>query len=773
MKKYQLRCFVSVSLLCPFVWATALATPCYWKGFYVGETAGGVFSRYHAKTSTQPGAILDGIQANAVNRYGHQIIKANGFLTGIEGGYNWQFNHLVFGLETDIQSLSSHGETNSGAVVYPNQANNQFVITSYGNNNWLFTARPRIGWVVNNFLFYATGGLGLTYLQSNFVFTSNQPAFETRSVSQVRPGYVFGAGVEANVTNHISLKTEYLFTGFNHTRGNNVNSSAPANQHFANSVNLRSNIVRVGINYHFDNQSTLAPNLALFPGLFNVCDWNTEVGARLFFSTGRAGAPQPLFGDNTFPLYSRLVFSHLSGVSGETFARADHVSGIFLKGYLGAGTVKNGRMNDEDFPAGDAYSNTRSHAAGNLSYATIDLGYSFIDTPTGKVGPFVGYNYNAQNYKITSCKQMAGSLVCVPTSELQGFLVLSEDDKFDSLRLGLSTQLNLTDKLTLTSDAAYLPLIGFKGTDIHVARQLIGPERSSRGSGAMLESVLDYQFADSWSVGVGGRYWTWNMRSGSVGFDFLGEGVLANQPARFTTERYGAFLQLNYRDKNSSHCFCSAPINWKGIFVGGHLGGAWGKSYWSDPFGSTATTGTTINVAGFGDRVRATGPFGGVDLNVNWQTCQLVYGIGGSFSATDMRGDNTLFSGLGGVNGQTIAKYLGTIFGRVGLATDRSLFYVNAGPALLRAKYSVNANTGVLTLGSQSCSKRKWGWTAGVGVECALSDCWTSNVEYDYVRISRHTIAFPSVAQISDQKISVRQTMNVFKIGFNYKLAGF
>jgi hypothetical protein len=76
------------------------------------------------------------------------------------------------------------------------------------------------------------------------------------------------------------------------------------------------------------------------------------------------------------------------------FARANHRSGFFVKGYLGAGEINKGHLNDEDFPGfGTAYSNTLLSASGHLGYATIDVGYNIWRDAGAKVGPFVGYNY--------------------------------------------------------------------------------------------------------------------------------------------------------------------------------------------------------------------------------------------------------------------------------------------------------------------------------------------------------------------------------------------
>jgi hypothetical protein len=102
---------------------------------------------------------------------------------------------------------------------------------------------------------------------------------------------------------------------------------------------------------------------------------------------------------NTFPtppsptLTSRIQFDGLGAFSGETFAHLDHSSGVFVKGFLGAGKVNRGSQNDEDFPAGVAYSNTLSSASGHIAYGTADVGYTFLKTPTAKVSAFVGYNY--------------------------------------------------------------------------------------------------------------------------------------------------------------------------------------------------------------------------------------------------------------------------------------------------------------------------------------------------------------------------------------------
>jgi outer membrane immunogenic protein len=92
--------------------------------------------------------------AAAVTAAGTQTIQPVGFATGVEGGYNWRTGNWVFGLEADLQALHLNGAASSGAVPYPGAPAIAFTVTSYGDTNWLFTARPRIGFVLpNNCLF--------------------------------------------------------------------------------------------------------------------------------------------------------------------------------------------------------------------------------------------------------------------------------------------------------------------------------------------------------------------------------------------------------------------------------------------------------------------------------------------------------------------------------------------------------------------------------------------------------------------------------------------
>jgi outer membrane immunogenic protein len=77
----------------------------------------------------------------------------------VQAGYNWQFNSLVTGIETDFDLSSAKGSTATsfsgafGPVLVTDASNISRRLNNFG------TIRTRIGFAIDRTLFYATGGL--------------------------------------------------------------------------------------------------------------------------------------------------------------------------------------------------------------------------------------------------------------------------------------------------------------------------------------------------------------------------------------------------------------------------------------------------------------------------------------------------------------------------------------------------------------------------------------------------------------------------------------
>jgi outer membrane immunogenic protein len=243
-----------------------------WTGFYVGGTLGGAWGTFDPSTSTvfSPTGYFNATSVPVVNAAGSQSIKPSGFTGGLEAGYNWQVSNIVVGIEGDFQSFRLRGSS-SGSGVFPCCAPSSFTIASSASTNWLATARGRIGFAADKWLFFATGGAAFTDLNGTSAYTDNcfaVPACgggpggplttEAVSLSSTKVGYAAGAGVEAGLWGNWTLKAEYLYVDFGTITGTGRITAPPVvlvagsnNNPFTHSFDLKANIARVGLNYRF------------------------------------------------------------------------------------------------------------------------------------------------------------------------------------------------------------------------------------------------------------------------------------------------------------------------------------------------------------------------------------------------------------------------------------------------------------------------------------------------------------------------------------------
>ena len=140
----------------------------------------------------------------------------NGFLGGLQLGYNWQSGYIVYGVETDAQ-LTGADDTSAGVKF---------------SNPWFGTTRGRLGVAVNNMLFYGTGGLAYGGGRA-----------EWRGISETHShfGWTVGAGAEVGLTPNWSAKVEYLFVNLADERY----ALTGLDHDFANSL------LRFGFNFRF------------------------------------------------------------------------------------------------------------------------------------------------------------------------------------------------------------------------------------------------------------------------------------------------------------------------------------------------------------------------------------------------------------------------------------------------------------------------------------------------------------------------------------------
>jgi outer membrane immunogenic protein len=175
-----------------------------WTGAYVGINGGYGFGRSDTSIPFATGGF-----------------NTSGGVVGGTIGYNWQMGQTVFGLEGDIDWTHIRGNAACGIG-----------INCETRNDWLGTARGRLGYAFDRFLPFVTGGAAFGDIKNTITTAGSSTANKA--------GWTVGGGLEAALTGPWTAKVEYLYVDLG--RGASL---AGADTRF------NTNLVRAGVNYRF------------------------------------------------------------------------------------------------------------------------------------------------------------------------------------------------------------------------------------------------------------------------------------------------------------------------------------------------------------------------------------------------------------------------------------------------------------------------------------------------------------------------------------------
>ncbi|MHB2167047.1 outer membrane protein [Alsobacter sp. R-9] len=164
-----------------------------WQGFYVGGHLGGGWG-----------------EAGGVD--------TSGLIGGVQGGYNFQFDKIVAGVEADF-TFSGISDT---------------TLTAKAANDWLGSLRARAGYSFGNIMPYVTVGFGFADVNYTTLWGKT---------SDTVTGWTYGAGAEMMVMPNVSIRAEYL----RYELGSSTfpGSAGPV------SVDSHVNVLRAGASYKF------------------------------------------------------------------------------------------------------------------------------------------------------------------------------------------------------------------------------------------------------------------------------------------------------------------------------------------------------------------------------------------------------------------------------------------------------------------------------------------------------------------------------------------
>ena len=148
-----------------------------WSGFYVGGHVG-----YGVGVMNLSAPFIDADDEEQ---------DVEGYLAGIQLGYNMQMDAVLFGLQTDLSVSTIASDEDGGG--------------EDDTIDWLGSTTARIGIVADSLVPYLKGGVA---------YASGTGHAADDSDSKVQFGWTVGAGLEVALTDSISLFGEYDYYNF-------------------------------------------------------------------------------------------------------------------------------------------------------------------------------------------------------------------------------------------------------------------------------------------------------------------------------------------------------------------------------------------------------------------------------------------------------------------------------------------------------------------------------------------------------------------------------
>lgn len=221
-------------------------------------------------------------------------------------------------------------------------------------------------------------------------------------------------------------------------------------------------------------------------------------------------------------------------------------------------------------------------------------------------------------------------------------------------------------------------------------------------------------------------------------------------------------------------------FTWSGLYVGAQIGYLWGQD--NAPWSGTANDlDPAAGSFGLGQQGVIGGAHVGYNLQLNpWFVIGLEASVDGTSASRTVTVPVADFAGdtFGSFTARATAPVQGSVRGRIGVAFDRVLVFGTGGVGITSFNTSDFDRTGFFTgdpTANTTISGTRAGFTAGGGVEYAVTDNWSVRAEYRYTNFG-HTTDFPFTNPNNNVlpaggnfAVSHHLTENQVQVGFSYR----
>lgn len=763
-----------------------------WSGLYVGVHGGGGWQNTSVSDPGAYGALIGCcILVNEVNNpTAATNANGNGFLGGIQAGWMYQTGFLVTGADFDFSWTKMNG---SGGSIFSDSSGNSASEAYSTRTNWTSAATATLGIAHDRWMLYSKAGpawaddsYGLSV--AGIGGFSALPFSFTSSTDRILTGWTTGVGLNYAITDNVFVNAEYDFLDFG-SRAQHLNgtNAAPllafgptAAATFSPTFNQNISEIKVGLNYKSGaGLGAIAPTVDA-PSSY---DWTgLYVGGHV-----GGGWQNTSFADPTEPTILFNCCLVLFPFSGTPSAPTDMHGSGFLGGAQAGWMYQIGRLvagADVDFSGTHIQGGGSSAYPAGVGTETYGIRTNWTSTATGTLGwsfgPWMvftkaGAAWADNTYTLGIAGNQVGPYA----------FSASTDQVVIGWTAGLGLKWAISDHLFVNAE---YDLLNFGSQVEHMSGAFSAtPASGAAGGGAPVvngAATFDPSFnqiVQEVKIGL-------NYKFAPGGFDdgAAMSGRTALPIAAKAPPPTGAY-------------------QWSGLYVGGHLGGAWQNVDVSDPSAFSVLNGCCFGLSSTENPAAASnahggGILGGVQAGWMYQIQRLVVGADVDFSGTGLKGssNNALAAvpGFGYFANEAYSvktNWTATSTVTLGFAKNDWMVYGKAGTAWADNSYNIAVAgaggfapySGPTPFAFTANSDRiVTGWTGGVGVKWALSTNLFVNAEYDLLDFgsqAQHLSGAFTAVPVNSFGFRVApgatfdpvfaQVISEFKVGLNYKFA--
>lgn len=196
----------------------------------------------------------------------------------------------------------------------------------------------------------------------------------------------------------------------------------------------------------------------------------------------------------------------------------------------------------------------------------------------------------------------------------------------------------------------------------------------------------------------------------------------------------------------------SSTYSWSGVYIGVQAGGGWGKADLSNDF-----------IPADRKTFDPSGAFGGGHVAALWQFGQIVAGVEAEANFAGIKDGGDISVPVGNFF-DTKIQWFGSLDAKIGVPMDRLLVYGTGGVAFGGIEMAQN-----FTFLSETHSETNTavGWTAGAGVDYAMTDQIILGAQYRYYDFGTESFTPPPASPLFDRHEDV--DLHTFSVTASYK----